>query len=165
VAYEDERPASVKSATAYQHPKGEYVLVTIKGEAPDGCHVVRLEHPNEGARPPAFSALWWADPYRVCTDAVQKYEHSRQFQVGKRSGSVVVNRVEGPLTVEVTDFPKSYLSGPTGPARSRGGKTATRKKAAPKAKAGSRAKASSRAKAAPKARSATRPKRARAKRR
>ena len=158
MAYEGEQPASVKSATAYQHPKGEYALVTIKGEAPDGCHVVRLEQ-DETAKPRAFSSLWWRDPQRPCTDAVQKYEYWHVFHVGRRTKSVVVHRAEGPLTVEVTDFPKSYSSGPTGRAKPKRAKAATRRKAAPKAKAAPRRKA------APKAKAAARPKRARAKRR
>ncbi|HSH23465.1 MAG TPA: hypothetical protein VK975_05310 [Acidimicrobiales bacterium] len=94
--------AVVEDARAYQ--VGEYLLVRVIGEKPDGCHVVEVERSLLDVEPPAFLATWRRLLNARCIPESQPYEHQQAFQVGVRRDTITVHHAGGELSVAVEDL-------------------------------------------------------------
>ncbi len=94
--------AVVDQAKAYQ--VGEFLLLRVMGEKPDGCHVVELERSLLDVEPPTFLATWFALPNARCIPEAVPYEYQEAFAVGVRRDAVTLHHARGELSVAVEDL-------------------------------------------------------------
>lgn len=101
--------AAVESARAYQI--GDFLLLRIAGEKPNGCHFLDLEQSLLDVEPPAFIATWFTPPNVRCILEPLRYEYQEAFRVGGRRDAVMLYHAGGDLSVDVTDLgPSTRLS-------------------------------------------------------
>ncbi len=91
--------ANVETAKAYQ--VGDFLLMRIAGEKPDGCHFLDLERSMLDVEPPAFIATWFVPPNIRCIPEPMPYEYQEAFQVGVKRQEVKLHHAQGELSVEV----------------------------------------------------------------
>ncbi len=94
--------ASVEAAKAYQ--VGEFLLLRIAGEKPNGCHFLDLERSLLDVEPPAFIATWFMPPNVRCVLEPMQYEYQEAFRVGVKRDAVKLHHAEGELLLEVEDL-------------------------------------------------------------
>ncbi len=94
--------AAVTSSNAYQ--VGEYLLIRVAGEKPNGCYKVRLERSLLTVEPPAFLATWSMPPNIRCVPEAVPYEHQQVFRVGIMRDAVTLHHADGEASVAVEDL-------------------------------------------------------------
>lgn len=94
--------ANVETAKAYQ--VGDFLLMRIAGEKPDGCHFLDLERSMLDVEPPAFIATWFVPPNIRCIPEPMPYEYQEAFRVGVKREAVKLHHAHGELSVEVEDI-------------------------------------------------------------
>jgi hypothetical protein len=94
--------AVVKTAKAYQ--VGEFLLVRISGDKPNGCHLLDIDQSPLDVEPPAFIATWFTAPNVRCTPDPVPYEHQEAFRIGGRRESVDLYHADGQTSVAVEDL-------------------------------------------------------------
>ena len=87
---------------------GEFLLLGISGEKPDGCHVVGLERSLLDVEPPAFIATWYRPPNVRCVLETVAYEYQEAFLVGVMRDVITVHHAGGELSVEVNDLTPQF---------------------------------------------------------
>lgn len=94
--------AAVESAWAYQ--VGEFLLLRLSGEKPNGCHVVDIERSLLDVEPPGFIATWFTPPNIRCVPEPVRYEYQEAFQVGIKRDAVTLYHAGGKMSVDVEDL-------------------------------------------------------------
>lgn len=94
--------AMVERAKGYQ--VGEFLLLRITGEKPNGCHVVDLERNLLDVEPPTFLATWYTLPNVRCVPEPVRYEYQEAFRVGVKRDPVTLHHAGGELSVDVEDL-------------------------------------------------------------
>lgn len=95
----DRELARVEHAKAYQI--GEFLLLCIAGEKPNGCHFLDLEWSPIDVEPPLFIATWYIPPNVRCTPDPVPYEYQEVFQIGGERDTVTLQHAGGELSVPV----------------------------------------------------------------
>ncbi len=98
----DRELAVVEQAKAYQI--GDFLLIRISGEKPNGCHVVDLERSLLTVEPPAFIATWFMPLNVRCVPEPVPYEYQEAFRIGLKRDAIKLHRAGGEVLVEVEDL-------------------------------------------------------------
>ncbi len=94
--------AAVETASAYQ--VGEYLLLRLSGEKPNGCHLVDVERSLLDVEPPGFIATWYVPPNIRCVPESVPYEYQEAFQIGVKRDAVTLYHAVGEMSVYVEDL-------------------------------------------------------------
>jgi hypothetical protein len=94
--------ATVEKAKAYQ--VGEFLLLRLMGEKPNGCHVIDVQRSLLTVEPPTFIATWFVPPDVMCIPEPVTYEYQEAFRVGIRRAEIKLRHAGGEMCVDVEDL-------------------------------------------------------------
>jgi hypothetical protein len=94
--------AAVETAKAYQ--VGEFLLLRLTGQKPNGCYAVDLERSLLDLEPPGFIATWFIRPNVRCIPEPVAYEYQEAFRIGVKRDAVTLYHAGGRMSVDVEDL-------------------------------------------------------------